>query len=843
MSLELPDLPVCEILPELADTFTRHDRVVLQAPTGAGKTTLVPLYLLNHLNVSGKILMLEPRRLATSAAAMRMAELLGEPVGKTVGYRMQLENKVSKDTRIEVVTEGILTRMLQDDPELSDISMVIFDEFHERSLQADLGLSLSLQCQEYFRDQPLKLLIMSATLQTERLTSALKAPLVVSQGFSHPVEIFYRDQPLKDRSYFPLCQAICQSVVQAINEQEGSVLVFLPGAGEIRQVHSLLSEKVLPENIELLPLYGDMSLTDQRKVIQPPKAGQRKIVMATNIAETSLTIEGIRIVIDAGQVRKAVFDPSSGMTRLETRRTSQSSSDQRKGRAGRLEPGVCYRLWTASEQSRLASADAPEIEEADLAQLALELATWGASPDELFWLNAPPDRRYREATSLLESLGALSSTTAGSLTITDHGREMTRLGAHPRIAHMLIASADKGLLKEGSQLAAVLSERDLLRGQKGRSVDISDRIQLLTGESSGKSSHSVHKARQLSRQWFQKLRQRTESSNSNLNEPYSRLLIAAYPDRIAQRRGLSNQYLLASGQGVELDPTDPLIANEYLVIPNIGNVASHRNAKAFLASPVSLHILYDELSDLILEQQKVVWSADKERVVAVQQETLGALVLDEKRLSSPDPELIQTALIQGIINKGLNSLPWSKEAQQLRERMQFMERFQQARQSGWPEMNDQALLAELEQWLGPYLTNMTKLEQLKKLSLTSILQSRLDWSQQQLMETEAPERWQAPSGSRIRIDYSNPEEPKISLRLQELFGTLETPVIGFGQQPLTIEMLSPAQRPVQITRDLHSFWENTYQEVKKDLKGRYPKHYWPDNPLEAEATRFVRPRK
>ncbi|MGI9278423.1 MAG: ATP-dependent helicase HrpB [Endozoicomonas sp.] len=848
---DLPALPVTDILPELSECLASHDRVVLQAPTGAGKTTLVPLYLLTQLNLPGKILMLEPRRLATSAAAMRMADLLGEPVGKTVGYRMQLESKVSRETRIEVVTEGILTRMLQDDPELSGISLVIFDEFHERSLQADLGLSLSLQCQEYFRDQPLKLLIMSATLQTDMLTRALEAPLVISRGFSYPVDVVYRDQPIKDRNFFPLCQEVCQSVIKAINEQEGSALVFLPGAGEIRQVHSLLNEKALPENIEVLPLYGEMSLTDQRKVIQRSGAGQRKIVLATNIAETSLTIEGIRIVIDAGQVRKAVFDPSCAMTRLETRRTSQSSAEQRKGRAGRLEPGVCYRLWTASEQTRLAATDSPEIEEADLAQLALELATWGASPDELFWLNSPPDRRYQEATTLLENLGALSRTSAGSFAITDHGREMTRLGAHPRIAHMLIVSADKGLLEEGSQLAAVLSERDLLRGQKGHSVDISDRIQLLAGKSSGKSTHksthSVHKARQLARQlarqWRQKLTQNTKRPGSDNSEPYSRLLLAAYPDRIAQRRGQSNQYLLSSGQGVELDSLDPLVTHEYLVIPNIGNIGSQRNAKAFLASPLSLHTLYDELPELIREQQTVIWNTDKERVVAVQQERLGALVLDEKRLTSPDPELIQAALINGIRNKGISCLPWTSEAQQLRERMLFMASWQQARETGWPAMDDSALLEELEQWLGPYLTELSKLEQLKKLSLSSILLGRLDWPQQQLMGSEAPERWRAPSGSKIRIDYSNPQEPKISLRLQELFGALETPVIGFGQQPLTIEMLSPAQRPVQITRDLHSFWKNTYQEVKKDLKGRYPKHYWPDNPLEAEATRFVRPRK
>ena len=838
MSLILPKLPVCEIFPELAAALNQHDRVILQAATGAGKTTLVPLYLLEKLKPDEKILMLEPRRLAASAAATRMASIMGEAVGVTVGYRMQLENRVSPKTRIEVVTEGILTRMLQDNPELSGYSILIFDEFHERSIQADLGLALSLQCQEYLRDEPLKILIMSATLQTEQLSKALKAPVVTSQGFLHPVEEVYLETPLPDRHFHTLCDYTCRLVVKAISEQSGSALVFLPGAGEIRQLEKRLNEKQLPDNLDIFPLYGDMSLAQQRTAIAPAQAGRRKLVLATNIAETSLTIEGIRTVVDVGLSRKAVFDTSSGMTRLETRRTSLSSADQRKGRAGRLEPGTCYRLWTKAEHQRLERADTPEIMEADLSSLALDLCNWGASPNELFWLNAPPERRYNEALSLLSQLDAIESTAADTYRITNHGQKMARLGAHPRIAHLLLKSAELGAVKKGTLLAALLTERDIIKGTDSQSVDLLDRISLL--ENTGKNKR-FDRVKLLANRWQKQLITQQTYDDSQLS--YSRLLIEAYPDRIAQRRGQSCQYLLNSGQGVELNQDDPLCGSEYLVIAAIGGTSQRSNAKAFLACATDINEVYEALAAQIATSESIRWNNRQKRVLSSLEERLGALILDQKALQQPDPEAVCLAMMSGIIEAGIEVLPWNKESEQLRARIAFLARFDHAVEEAFPCVSDSALLDSMEHWLAPFIDGCTRYEHLKKLNMKEILLSMLSWPQQQQLNEQAPERLTVPSGSKIFINYDNIEEPKVSVRLQELFGLLETPSIGFGRQPVTIEMLSPAQRPVQITKDLKSFWQNTYSDVKKDLKGRYPKHYWPDNPLEAEATRFVRPRR
>ena len=832
-------LPVNRILPELAESLRHHNRVILQAPTGAGKTTRVPLHLLENGLFSGKILILEPRRLAASAAAAQMAKLLGEPVGKTVGYRMQLENKTSAETRIEVVTEGILTRMLQTDPELSGIDLVIFDEFHERSIQADLGLALCLQCQEILRDTPLKLLLMSATLDTEYLSQALSAPVVVSDGFLFPVEENYLARPLPDRQFFTVCNQVCQSIFQALSEQSGSLLVFLPGSGEIRQVARTLEEKGLPETSEIHALYGDLSIQQQRKAIEPAENGKRKIVLATNIAETSLTIEGIRVVIDAGLARRAVFDPASGMTRLETRRISRSSADQRRGRAGRLEPGACYRLWTDSEHQRLEATTPAEITEADLASLALEITCWGAqSPDELFWLDLPPAARYQQAIDLLRQLDALDD--KGQ--ITSHGQAISRLGAHPRIAHMLLLSRDKNLGMTGCCLAAILSERDLLKARQYPGVDIIDRVQLFE---SGRLSHDVdrgafQRAKRLMKQWQQRLR--IPSSEVIQPDKVAELLLSAWPDRLAQRRGNSCHYLLSSGQGAELNHDDPLASGEYLVAPLLGGQDSLRNARVFMACAIDKATVYDELLPLIEEKEITQWHQQEQRVLAVRQDCLGSLVLEQQNIPSPSQGLISAALISGIRQTGIHALPWDKETEQLKQRLQFLEQFNDALDEPLPDFSDVGLLNSMEDWLTPFLDGITKLDQLKRLSLKDILLSRLSWNQQQQLDIEAPERWTVPSGSRIRINYQKITEPSISARLQEMFGLLETPRIGFNRIPLTAELLSPAQRPVQITRDLNSFWKNTYHDVKKDLKGRYPKHYWPDDPMTAEPTCRVRPK-
>lgn len=863
MSYELPSLPVSDVLTELAMVLQNNDRVILQAPTGAGKTTLVPLYLFQHLFLQkkcfpGKILMLEPRRIAASSAATRMAELLGEPVGKTVGYRMQLESRTGNDTKIEVVTEGVLTRMLQDDPELKGISIVIFDEFHERSLQADLGLALALQSQECFRDDPLKLLIMSATLQADELNKALDAPVVVSEGFSYPVSIQYLSRPMPDRSFHNLCREMTHMIIKALSQQEsqqeGSVLAFLPGAGEIRQVHKLLNDKGLPDNIEVLPLFGELSLAQQRQAIRPPESGRRKIVLATNIAETSLTIEGIRIVVDSGLTRRAVYDPGVGMTRLETRRLSLSNADQRKGRAGRLEAGTCYRLWTESEHQRLERHDTADIAEADLAPLALELCAWGCSDvSELFWLTTPNTGRYQEALSLLQQLHAITKTATGTLQITAQGQQMATLGTHPRIAHMLLIAAESGYLAIGCKLASVLSERDLLSAQRDRSANVLHRLQLFDeSPKQGAAKGGLFRAKQLAKRWERRLqplsKKHTQTNNIHINtDAVGQLLLAAYPDRIAQRRGHSCHYLLSSGQGVELTAEDPLANEEYLVVPALGGAMGsgnhQRNARIFMAYPIDKATIYDECLEDIEDVQEVRWDNKAARVVAAQQDRLGALILEHQNLPNPDPETLKKALTDGVRQSGLKCLSWNKESLQLQQRLVFLNQFNDQIESPFPESSETHLLASLEKWLMPYLDGMTKLDQLKKLSVIELLMNRLNWSQLQLLNQEAPERWQAPSGSNVRVDYSNPEEPKVSVRLQELFGLLETPAIGFHQLPLTIELLSPAQRPVQITRDLANFWKNTYQEVKRDLKGRYPRHYWPDDPYTAEATHRVRPRK
>ena len=816
-------LPVNKILPELAETLRHHDRVILQAPTGAGKTTRAPLHLLENGLVAGKILMLEPRRLAASAAATQMARLMGEPVGKTVGYRMQLENKTCAETRIEVVTEGILTRMLQTDPELSGIDLIIFDEFHERSIQADLGLALCLQCQEFLRETPLKLLLMSATLDTEHLSQALEAPVVVSDGFLFPVEEHYLPRPLPDRQFFTICNQVCQSIYQGLAEQPGSLLVFLPGSGEIRQVARQLEEKGLSDDVEIHALFGDLSIQQQRQAIEPAENNHRKIVLATNIAETSLTIEGIRVVIDAGLARRAVFDPASGMTRLETRRISKSSADQRRGRAGRLEPGVCYRLWTESENQRLEATTPAEITEADLASLALDITCWGAqSPEELFWLDSPPSARYQQAVDLLHQLNALDD--KGQ--VTAHGQAIARLGTHPRIAHMLLLSVEKNLGMTGCCLAAILSERDLLKGRQYRSADILERVHLFESDKPGRNidRDAFQRAKRLMKQWQQRLK--VPAAEAIQTEHAARLLLTAWPDRLAQRRGKSSNYLLSSGQGAELQHDDPLASEEYLVAPLLGGQDSHRNARIFMACAIDKASVYDEMAELIEEKEMTEWQQQEQRVLAVQQDCLGSLVLDQQNIPIPSQALISAAVISGIKQTGLSALPWDKDSEQLKQRLQFLSRFNEQLDEALPDFSDAGLFDSMDEWLTPFLDGITKLDQLKRLSLKEVLLSRLSWNQQQQLDAEAPERWTVPSGSRIRISYQKTEEPSISARLQEMFGMLETPRIGFGRQPLTIELLSPAQRPVQITRDLNSFWKNTYHDVKKDLKGRYPKHKW-----------------
>ncbi|HHJ80120.1 MAG TPA: ATP-dependent helicase HrpB, partial [Candidatus Tenderia electrophaga] len=712
-------LPINAILDELSQALTTCPNVVLQAPPGAGKTTRVPLALLdNHWLAGQKIIMLEPRRLAARTAAAFMAASLGERVGQTVGYRIRLDSKVGPNTVIEVVTEGILTRMLQGDPELSGIGLVIFDEFHERSLQADLGLALCLESQVALRDD-LKILVMSATLDGAATATLLgDAPLISSQGRSYPVDIHHLAPPPRARREQRL-QHQAGVIAKAMQNESGSALVFLPGTGEIRQLQQQLQHMQLGSDILITPLYGDLSLDAQQKAIQAAPAGKRKIVLATNIAETSLTIEGVRIVIDSGLARVPRFEPGTGLTRLETVNISQASAEQRRGRAGRLEPGVCYRLWPAG-QHLLAHSNA-EILDADLGPLALELAQWGChDPAQLQWLNPPPKATFNQAQDLLQQLGALNK----DLRITAHGQQMARLPLHPRLAHMILKGKQLGAGKLACQIAALLSERDPLRKTDHPDSDINSRLRLLQTNS---QQANLKRIRQSARQWQQQL---NINANNNDLSMTGMLLGHAYPDRIAQRRpGKDNRYLLANGRGAIFNEHESLANEPYLVIAELG--ARQTEARIFLAAAIDAQQIEEYFPELIKTANKIHWDQRNNQVQAVQQQTLGTLVLEEKQLDEADPEDISTALLEGIRQTGLSCLPWSKSHRQWQQRLQFLH---QHLPDNWPDLSDQALLNNLDEWLAPFLSGMSRLSHLNKLDLQAALNTLLPWPQQQQLD-------------------------------------------------------------------------------------------------------------
>ena len=841
------DLPIISILPELRETLASHYRVLLQAPPGAGKTTLVPLDMLEADNLRGKkILLLEPRRLAARSVARRMAQLLGEKVGETVGWRMQLDTKVSKQTRIEVVTEGVLTRMLQSDPSLDGIGLVIFDEFHERSLQADLGLALALQSQAGYRDDdnPLKLLIMSATLATEQMEAFLQCPVIKSEGRSFPVSCYYRERPIPRDDRREIINACAHTIRQALNNHEGSLLAFLPGAGEIRQVAEALDNN-LPANTTLHALYGDLDKQAQDQAIQPAPDGERKIVLATAIAESSLTIEGVHIVVDAGLMRLPKFDPRSGMSRLDTVRVSKASAEQRAGRAGRLAPGHCYRLWTESEQQQLITFTQPEISSADLAPLALELLTWGVSDtQELDWLTLPPAPAMAQAFDLLHSLGAIRKADKDDDTshwqITRHGEAMTRLGLHPRLAHMVLIAKEQQQSWLASLLCVLLSERDPLAGNRDAGADIGLRLALLEGQKVpglNVPRHVISRIKQVASQWRQRLGNPQKQSYGN--EEIALLLASAYPDRVARRRGQDGRYLMSGGQGASFRNLEPLSANDYLVVAALGGHSNQREASVFLACEISLDTIELLFIDQIEEQEEIRWDKKQRAVIANRTEKLGALTLSTEPIRNLSPDILAKGLMEGIRESGLDVLPWNKTSEGLRQRVRCLHSVDNT----WPDWSDQNLFDTLEEWLAPFIEGMTRLDHLNKLDLMQCLQAALDWSRQQELASEAPETLEVPSGSNIRIDYSNPLEPVLAVKLQELFGLQETPRLAYGKIPLTIDLLSPARRSVQKTQDLRSFWNNTYHDVKKDLKGRYPKHPWPETPWDATATSRCKPKR
>ncbi|MBV1786978.1 ATP-dependent helicase HrpB [Marinobacterium sp. D7] len=836
-------LPIDTVLPELRHTLARHHEAVLEAPPGAGKTTRVPLALLDQPWLVGqKILMLEPRRLAARAAAEQLARQLGEKPGETVGYRVRLDNRVSERTRIEVVTEGILTRMLQTDPALEGVGLLIFDEFHERSLDADLGLALALQGRELLRDDPpLKLLVMSATLDGAAIAGLLgDAPIVRSEGRSYPVKTLYTGAAEPGERIEP---RICRVIDQALAEQSGSLLVFLPGQGEIRRVQSRLEEQFSSRgDLIIAPLYGDLSLEQQRRAIEPAPQGKRKIVLATTIAETSLTIEGIEVVIDSGLSRHAAFDPASGMTRLHTGRVSAASATQRAGRAGRLGPGTCYRLWSQGQQEQLTPFTAPEMQQADLAPLALALLAWGVdNPEELSWLDPPPKAAWNQAVDLLLQLGACEIQQNGSLRLTGYGEQMARLPTHPRLAHLLLTGVELGLLPLAADIAALLSERDPLRGlhkdSNDSNSDLSLRLEWLQHARSGGSQALCQRLKQLSAQYRRIAQDADIDRHPVADTDHPRwigcLLAAAYPDRIAQTRKSGGQhYRLAGGRGAELSVGDPLCRSPWLVVAELSSRQGDARDRVRLAATLDPALFDLQLKTLIRIEERVEWDENQQRLIAEQQLRVGELIIERTPLSAPSKEARNHALLNLVRKKGLSLLPWNEEINLWRARVAFCH--EHDRQDNWPDLSDAALLDSLEQWLSPWLDPVSHINHFARLDLTAILKSLLPWPLPQLLDELAPERIRVPSGARLAIDYSQ-SPPVLAVKLQEMFGCTTTPSIGFGVR-LKLHLLSPARRPLQVTQDIEGFWQNAYQEVKKEMKGRYPKHPWPDDPLQALPT-------
>lgn len=845
------ELPIQDVLPALLEKLRAHHNVVLQAPPGAGKTTAVPLALLESPWLQGrKIIMLEPRRLAARTAAARMAQLLGEPVGKTVGYQIRAERKTSAQTRILVVTEGILTRLLQSDPELADTALVIFDEFHERNLQGDLALALCLQSQEVLRED-LKLLIMSATLDAEGIAGLLDdAPIVTSEGRAYPVDIAYLPHTQVPEHIRQLPTLISRKVGELIDQQPGSILVFLPGVGEIRQTERALREHLgQRDDILIAPLYGDLKKEQQDAAINPCPSGRRKIVLATNVAETSLTIEGIRMVVDSGLMRESRFDPNTGMNRLVTTHISQASATQRTGRAGRLSEGFCLRLWSESTQRGMAKKNSAEVLLSDLAPLVLELAQWGVSDvRELRWLDLPPPGPVAQARELLMELGALDCEGR----ITDHGRQMLTLGAHPRLAHMILKGSQLGLAEPATLLAALLSERDIFRGEQRWNRDIQQRMDVLQGKAKAGTADqgAIQRIRQQANTWRKQLSAQqhstvTEGSTPDPQDTTGVLLGFAYPDRIAQnRRDQGRRFLLSNGRGAHFSHDDELALQPYLVIAELDGQG--RDARVQLAAGISRTALDQFFADRIEQADVVRWDNHSGRATASRQTRLGKLVLEDKPSAHIAPEKLSLALLDAVRQTGLRLLPWTKESEGLVARVCFLqserEKFPDLLgELELPDWSDSALLSTLQDWLLPHLQGFSKLEQLKQLDLKHMLLGQLDWNTQQALDALAPGHLQVPSGSHIAIDYAQ-TPPVLAVRLQEMFGLAQTPAILRGRYPLMIHLLSPAQRPVQVTRDLASFWQNTYHEVKKELRIKYQKHFWPDDPANAQATNKTRKR-
>ncbi|MES9941572.1 MAG: ATP-dependent helicase HrpB [Candidatus Thiodiazotropha sp. 6PLUC2] len=832
----MSDLPVKQVIPDLNRALESHRRAVLSAPPGSGKTTLVPLELLDSswLN-GGGILLLEPRRLAARAAASRMASLLGESVGERVGYSIRLERKVSRKTRIEVVTEGILTRRLQQNPELPGVGLVIFDEFHERNLHSDLSLALTLDAQQGLRED-LHLLVMSATLDQKRISALMDdAPIVQALGRQFPVTCHYLEQIPEKRK---IAEQVAGAIVRACQCETGDVLAFLPGVAEIRSVGKLLGSRFSDyERVPLItPLYGDLPKAAQDRAILPDQKKRRRIVLTTSIAETSLTIEGIKVVVDCGWSRMPRFLPGIGLTRLETVPVSQAAAVQRAGRAGRLGPGICYRICAESYHTQLQAHHPAEILQTDLAPLALQLASWGvADPMQLRWLDPPPRGAFSQAIDLLQVLGALDEHGR----ITTLGRRMVELPTHPRLAHMLVhTSSEKRELV--SDIVSLLSERDIISSRE-EGCDLALRLRLLNAwrEKRAPANATASSCRyidRISKDWLRRLQHKGCHQQKQIS--VGQLLALAFPDRLAQRTGHA-RFRLVNGRAVRLAEHDPLANEPFLVAAQLD--AGQSEGRVRLATSIDLEEIRSLPETRINHLQEILWDKRLQRVSSSLEERLGALVLSRKPLPSGDSELIKAAMIDGIRIMGLDALPWSRSVRQWQDRVIWLG--SHTDDSNWPDLSDHWLIEHLETWLGPWLESILNKEQLQRLDLLTILQTQLTWEQQQSLNQWAPTHLKVPSGSKIALQYTRDAGPVLAVRLQEMFGLAETPKICNKQVPVMLHLLSPAQRPIQITDDLAGFWIRTYSEVKKELKGRYPKHYWPDDPLQAEATNRTKRRK
>ena len=808
--------PIDDVIPDLKAALATRPSAILVAEPGAGKTTRVPLALLAEAwTVGKKIVMLEPRRLAARAAASRMAETLGEKVGQTIGYAVRMERKVSAATRIEVVTEGMLTRRLQSDPELSDTALVIFDEFHERSLDGDLALALCLDVQRGLRPD-LKILVMSATLDVQALRAQFSdAPEIKSQGRMFSVETYYLDKASKQS----IVSDTTRACLRAAREVKGSLLVFLPGESEIRRVASELQAADLVAT-DIRPLYGAMALEDQDLAIKPSPAGRRKIVLATTIAETSLTIDGIEAVVDCGFKRSPRFDPASGMTGLETIRVSAASAEQRKGRAGRLGPGRCYRLWPEEEMRALAPHDEPEIRTAELSSLVLELAAWGVTAsDGLPFIELPPAGAFAQAQELLRELTAVDA----SNRIMEHGRAMVRLPLHPRLAHMVIAAKGLGAGQRAAEISALISERDGL--PRDAPLDVEQRLLHLRG---GARDRIKQAAKQIS--GLAHLGQDTSVVGAGV------LVGFAYPDRISQKRGGHGRFRMASGAGAEIIAHDALAKRDFIAIALLDGSSAHGRVQ--LAAELSEVEIEKHFADLTSEKAEVFWDAKTQAVSAALIKRLGALVLSEKPLSDTAPEEISAAMLQGILQMGLGALPWNDAAQMFRARILFLARVMP--EAGFPNLSDDALKMSPTEWLLPYLSGISRKSHLERLDMLAILRSLVPHELLSRIEKLTPSRMEVPGGGHYKIDYAVDGDPVLSVRLQEMFGMHSAPQIADGRARLKIELLSPAGRPIAVTQSLETFWVNGYPDVRKDLRGRYPKQFWPEDPLTAQA---VAPRR